>query len=308
MTSRELSSIEAGSRREALVVKNRCGTMRGGSKGACEIITLSRGLTVERQRQRQLSGGKYELVCIRNSVGCRASARGAVGAERQWRQRTAGLRTNCLVAVGSAMFVMMGGLVGGEGSQGRVAPYVVSGIGFLGGGVILKDGFSIRGLNTAATLWCTAAVGTLAGIGYIAFSFLGTVAILSANLLLRPLAQRINRTPVQAPEEVVLYMFECVCRKSDEAKTRALLLQNIGSTPLVLYALHREDEEGANRVKLRAKVKSTGRKDELLEQIVTRLSLEPGVTAIRWEIASTLEVGEDHIAGGGPNSFEDAQA
>jgi putative Mg2+ transporter-C (MgtC) family protein len=131
-----------------------------------------------------------------------------VGAERQWRQRTAGLRTNCLVAVGSAMFVMMGGLIGGEGSQGRVAAYVVSGIGFLGGGIILKDGFSIRGLNTAATLWCTAAVGTLAGLGYIAFSFLGTVAILSANLLLRPLAQRINRTPVQAPEEVVLYMFE----------------------------------------------------------------------------------------------------
>ena len=231
-----------------------------------------------------------------------------VGAERQWRQRTAGLRTNCRVAVGSAMFVMMGGLVGGEGSQGRVAAYVVSGIGFLGGGVILKDGFSIRGLNTAATLWCTAAVGTLAGLGYIAFSFLGTVAILSANLLLRPLAQRINRTPVQAPEEVVLYMFECVCRRSDEAKIRALLLQHIGSTPLVLYVLHSEDEEGSNRVKVRAKVKSSGRKDELLEQIVTRLSLEPGVTTIRWEIASTLDVGEDHIAGGGPNSFEDAQA
>lgn len=84
-----------------------------------------------------------------------------VGAERQWRQRTAGLRTNCLVAVGSAMFVMMGGLIGGDGSQGRVAAYIVSGIGFLGGGVILKDVFSIRGLNTAATLWCTAAIGTL---------------------------------------------------------------------------------------------------------------------------------------------------
>jgi putative Mg2+ transporter-C (MgtC) family protein len=72
--------------------------------------------------------------------------------------------------------------------------------------------------------------------------------------------------------------------------------------------LHSEDEEGSNRVKVRAKVKSSGRKDELLEQIVTRLSLEPGVTTIRWEIASTLDVGEDHIAGGGPNSFEDAQA
>jgi putative Mg2+ transporter-C (MgtC) family protein len=180
-----------------------------------------------------------------------------VGAERQWRQRTAGLRTNCLVAVGSAMFVMMGGLISGDGSQGRVAAYVVSGIGFLGGGVILKDGFSIRGLNTAATLWCTAAIGTLAGLGYTTLSFLGTGAILAANLLLRPLAQRINRTPVQAPEEVVLYVFECVCRTSDEAQIRALLLQDIGRTPLVLYSLHSEDEEGTSRVKVRADLKAT---------------------------------------------------
>src|SRR5208282_3673303 len=230
-----------------------------------------------------------------------------VGAERQWRQRTAGLRTNCLVAVGSAMFVMMGGLIEGEGSQGRVAAYVVSGIGFLGGGAILKDGFSIRGLNTAATLWCTAAIGTLAGLGYATFSFLGTVAILSANLLLRPLAQRINRTPVQASEESVLYLFECVCRTSEETQIRALLLQNIGRTPLVLYALHSEDEEGASRVKVRAEVKSTGRKDELLEQIVSRLSLEPGVTTIRWEIASALDVGEDHIGGAAPDRFDESQ-
>jgi putative Mg2+ transporter-C (MgtC) family protein len=231
-----------------------------------------------------------------------------VGAERQWRQRTAGLRTNCLVALGSAMFVMMGGLIAGDGSQGRVAAYVVSGIGFIGGGVILKDGFSIRGLNTAATLWCTAAIGTFAGLGYATLSVLGTVAVLAANLLLRPLAQRINRTPVQAPEEIVLYVFECVCRTADEAQIRALLLQNIGRTPLVLYALHSEDEEGASRVKVRAQLKSTGRKDEFLEQIVTRLSLEPGVTTIRWEIASALDIGEDHIVGAGPDRFDESQA
>jgi putative Mg2+ transporter-C (MgtC) family protein len=231
-----------------------------------------------------------------------------VGAERQWRQRTAGLRTNCLVAVGSAMFVMMGGLVGGDGSQGRVAAYVVSGIGFLGGGVILKDGFSIRGLNTAATLWCTAAIGTLAGLGYTTLSFLGTGAILAANLLLRPLAQRINRTPVQAPEEAVLYVFECVCRTSDEAQIRALLLQNIGLTPLVLYSLHSEDEEGTSRVKVRADLKATGRKDEFLEQIVTRLSLEPGVTTIRWEIAAAFDVGEEHIVSTTPNDFDESRA
>ena len=212
---------------------------------------------------------------------------GLVGAERQWRQRNAGLRTNCLVALGSAMFVMMGGLIGGaDGSQGRVAAYIVSGIGFIGGGVILKEGFTIRGLNTAATLWCTAAIGSLAGLGYTMLCFLGTAAVLAANLLLRPLAAKINRTPIQAIDEIVLYLFECVCRSSDEAQVRALLVQNIGRTTLLLYALHSEDEEATNRVRVRARVKSLGRKDDLLEQIVTRLSPEPGVTTIRWEIVS----------------------
>lgn len=101
---------------------------------------------------------------------------GVIGLERQWRQPMTGLRTNGLVGVGSAMFIMMGGLIAGDGSQGRVAAYVVSGIGFLGGGVILKDGFNIRGMNTAATLWRTAAVGTLAGPGHLGVAAMGAGA------------------------------------------------------------------------------------------------------------------------------------
>jgi putative Mg2+ transporter-C (MgtC) family protein len=119
--------------------------------------------------------------------------------------------------------------------------------------------------------------------------------VLSANVLLRPLAQRINRTPVQAPEEVVVYLFECVCRSSDEGQVRALLLQRIGPTPLLLYALHSEDDERTGRVKVRANVQSIGRKDELLKQIVTRLSLEPGVTTIRWEVVSALDAELEEI-------------
>lgn len=231
-----------------------------------------------------------------------------VGAERQWRQRTAGLRTNCLVAMGAAMFVMVGGLIGGaDGSQGRVAAYVVSGIGFLGGGVILKDGFSIRGLNTAATLWCTAAIGMLAGLGYPRLCTIGTAGILGANLLLRPLAQRINSAPIQAPEEVVLYRFECICRAADEVQVRALLLQNISRTPLGLYRLQSEDQEDTNRVMVRAHLKASGRQDELLEQIVTRLSLEPGVTTIRWEIASAVN-SADGAAGVPIQDLEELQA
>src|SRR6201990_3279989 len=88
-----------------------------------------------------------------------------IGFERQWRQRLAGLRTNTLVALGAASFVVFSGLVPGDNSPTRVAAQLVSGIGFLGAGLIFKEGLSVRGLNTAATLWCSAAVGLLAGEG-----------------------------------------------------------------------------------------------------------------------------------------------
>src|SRR6202023_3811215 len=87
-----------------------------------------------------------------------------VGLERQWRQRMAGSRTNALVAAGAAAFVMCGLLIDNDPSaRGRIVSYVVSGVGFLGAGVIFKDGANVRGLNTAATIWLSAAIGALSG-------------------------------------------------------------------------------------------------------------------------------------------------
>jgi putative Mg2+ transporter-C (MgtC) family protein len=96
-----------------------------------------------------------------------AIAMGAtVGLERQWRQRMAGTRTNALVAAGAAAFVMCGLLLDNDPSaRGRIVSYIVSGVGFLGAGVIFKDGTSVRGLNTAATIWCIRAVRVLPGAG-----------------------------------------------------------------------------------------------------------------------------------------------
>jgi len=220
---------------------------------------------------------------------------GAIGLERQWRQRMTGLRTNGLVAVGAAMFIMMGGLIAGDGSQGRVAANVVSGIGFLGGGVILKDGFNIRGMNTAATLWCTAAVGTLAGLGRFDFAVIGALGVLTANLILRPMAYRINRTPVEKEEHEILYLLRCTCRTADEANIRTMLIQNVGRTPLVLIALHSVDDELLARVYVKAYLKTIGPKEEALEQIVTRLSLESGVTAISWAVVAAVDAEDASI-------------
>lgn len=97
---------------------------------------------------------------------------GLIGLERQFRQRTAGLRTNVLVAVGAAIFVDMANRLGGNDGAVRVVAYVVSGIGFLGAGVIMREEGSVRGLNTAATLWASAAVGACAGADLVVESLL----------------------------------------------------------------------------------------------------------------------------------------
>src|SRR5260370_10856277 len=93
-----------------------------------------------------------------------------IGAERQWWQRMAGLRTNALVAAGAAMFVMLTALTTRPADDSfRIAGQVVTGIGFLGAGVILRNGLNITGLNTAVTLWGSAAIGILAGYGMVSF-------------------------------------------------------------------------------------------------------------------------------------------
>jgi len=207
----------------------------------------------------------------------------AIGFERQWRNRLAGLRTNTLVALGAASFVIFGALFPDESSPTRVAAQVVSGIGFLGAGLIFREGLSVRGLNTAATLWCSAAIGVLAGAGFAAYAALAAGFILFVNLLLRPIVAFINRQPLVAGEVEVGYLVSVTCRSPDEAHVRALLLQGLASGRLALRRLDSNDLEGTGKVVVIALVTAPERVDADVEKIVGRLSLEPTVSAARWQ-------------------------
>ena len=114
-----------------------------------------------------------------------------IGMERQYRKRIIGLRTTILVSLGAFLFVTFSFSVGSL-DLSRIASQVVTGIGFLGAGVILKDGKKIRGLTTAATLWCDAAIGILCAGGAIFEAILGTLIILFANIILRHINKLIN--------------------------------------------------------------------------------------------------------------------
>ena len=128
-----------------------------------------------------------------------------IGIERELQNKPAGLRTNTLVATGAALFVLLSFNIaakyGINTDVTRIIGQVVTGIGFLGAGIIFKEGGDIYGLTTAATIWCSAAVGCLAGSGFFIEAVIGTVIIVSVNLLLIPLDKWLSNRAKQRKEE-----------------------------------------------------------------------------------------------------------
>ena len=202
------------------------------------------------------------------NLGVAVTLGAAIGFERQWRQRLAGLRTNTLVALGAATFVVFESLFPDSGNPTHVAAQVVSGIGFLGAGIIFRDRVNVRGLNTAATLWCAAAVGVLAGAGAWTFAALAATLVVGVNLLLRPLVQHISRQPTTSVELPGGYLVTVVCKGEQEAQIRALVLQWLNLGGLHLHRLDSANIEGTDRVEVTAAVTAEARSDGALEQIV----------------------------------------
>lgn len=224
-----------------------------------------------------------------------------VGLERQWRAGLAGLRTNALVAVGAALFVVMGAYgftPDGSADPTRVGAQVVSGIGFLGAGVMIREGLNIRGLNTAATLWCSAAIGCLAGTGMYLIAITGTGLIVLANIFLRPLGRAVNRRSgrlpapsTQSEADPSSFVFEVMTNDKAEPRVRALLLQTLSRPEYHLRSVTTSHTKQGN-VALLAELQSTELDPAPLERAVSRLTLDPKVTAARWWLDET-EKAED---------------
>ncbi len=206
-----------------------------------------------------------------------------IGAERQYRQRTAGLRTNVLVAVGAAAFVDLGQRLAGNSDAVRVISYVVSGIGFLGAGVIMKEGMNVRGLNTAATLWCSAAVGACAGSDMIAEATLLTVFVIAGNTLLRPLVNAINRIPLGGGGIEATYTMHLTTYQTHVGAMRDLLVDHL---ELVRYPVAEVElvDRGDDRVEIVARLVSTAVTDSDLDAVAVHLARHEGVEHATWEV------------------------
>lgn len=213
-----------------------------------------------------------------------------IGAERQFRQKSAGLRTNSLVSVGAAAFVLLSYEIGGD-ATGRVASYIVSGIGFLGAGVIMKSGTGIKGLNTAATIWCSAAVGSLSGVGLGKQAMAVAGAILMIHLVLRPIGNRINRVSFyqSASLSEPLYQVVVGCKEQVENKVRVVMVEDLREKKdLQLRSLKSSDNGNPAFSYLTAEILGNGKRDELIEGLTRCLSLETGVSEVSWEVLGHL--------------------
>lgn len=211
---------------------------------------------------------------------------GLIGLERQYRQRTAGLRTNVLVAVGAAAFVDLGGRVGGQHGSVQVVSYVVSGIGFLGAGVIMKEGTQVRGLNTAATLWASAAVGAFAGGGQEAEAGLVAAFVLAGNTLLRPLVDAVNRRPITPGETEALYRVHVVCDPEKVSAARDLLFEELErhDYPIREIETLSENEEV---VELAALLIPTTADPAELDRVSEHLNRRPEIRSATWTVSTT---------------------
>jgi putative Mg2+ transporter-C (MgtC) family protein len=209
-----------------------------------------------------------------------------IGFERQWRQRTAGLRTNVLVALGAAAFSDLGfRLLGADGAS-RIIAYVVSGIGFLGAGVILKDGANIRGLNTAATLWCSAAVGTFAGSGLPAEAIALTMFVLAGNTVLRPVVNWIDRRPILSDLTEASYRVHAICDPDAVSAVRDLIDMALGEANYPIRDVETLSDSD-DFIELAATLLPTTADAEALDQVVASLEASSLVRSATWSVETS---------------------
>lgn len=212
-------------------------------------------------------------------IGCAFVMGTFIGVERQIRQRNAGLRTNILVSIGAAAFTILSySMTTGNGDPSRVAAQIVSGIGFLGGGLILKDGLTVRGLNTAATIWCSAACGTLSGVGLYKEAAILVICVLLTHCLFRPLCALLEKRTAK----VYHYSIRAECQRNTSNSIQKLIMDTLAfDQDVQLNSLfYKGDDE---RVTVCCDMATLGKHKVLLDLVVSRLRSRSEVYSVGWE-------------------------
>lgn len=208
-----------------------------------------------------------------------------IGFERQWTRHPAGILTNVIVCIGAFMFTSFSILMN-SGDPTRIAAQVVSGIGFLGAGVILREGMNIRGLNTAATVWATSAVGVLCTYENIWFAVVSGSAIILSHLVFHPLSKLV--AGVRFHKENVAYKERHYCVTvvvSGEAAAyiREKLMFYIKNEKTVLLRTLETKISEDDSVKIKAYISSIEKDATKVERLITQIAVEKDIISSGWK-------------------------
>lgn len=203
-----------------------------------------------------------------------------IGFERQWRHKPAGVHTTGLVAVGSALFAMLD-LILKAGDSTRIMAGVVTGVGFIAGAVMFRSGFSIKGLNTAATIWATAAIGGLVGFELWPEAVGGAVAIVLLNGLLEPLSDALDRRAQHAKGGETAYKISVLGTLENQSAVGDAIRASVDKPPFRLLSLSRHRVDGTG-VDVAVDVVASKRADEAIEELCRQLLAVEDVRRADW--------------------------
>lgn len=206
-----------------------------------------------------------------------------IGLERQWHKRTAGIRTNTLVCIGAAGFVIFASFFPHENSPTRIAAQIVSGIGFLGAGVIMREGLTVRGLNSAATIWCSSTVGVFSGGGFLVEAAILTGAIMTTNLLLRQFVQSVGMKFLGTDaKDKPAYVLAVTCHLDHQLYIREEIKKKILEQKFLVKTFDSLTDEETNTYKFNLTVMSESKQDQFFNDLVAGLSFSSEVISAEW--------------------------
>ena len=199
-----------------------------------------------------------------------------IGIERQYRRRLVGLRTIILVSLGAFLFVRFS-YAFPDSDMTRIAAQVVAGIGFLGAGVIIKDNKSVKGLTTAATLWCAAAVGILCAANLLFEAAVGTLLVLFTNIVLRTVNRKINALSGNVNYNV--YSFSIVCEEDFESQVLKTIKDIVKKHESLISSIVTNEIE-AGDVKIELSIVDNSNNDYVSNDIMQKLAGRKDITSI----------------------------
>jgi putative Mg2+ transporter-C (MgtC) family protein len=204
-----------------------------------------------------------------------------IGIERQLRNQHTGLVTHALVALGAAAYTSLPAALGLQHDL-RMSGQVITGIGFLGAGLIIKDGTNIKGLSTSATIWATGAIGVFIGYGFVFLAAETALLVVGLNLCLGQISRYFDRFSLPSQSVNVLYSLRVRCFVEDEAAIRDILMSAVPLDDIRVRSISRHLVEGQNETEVEAILFGNHDNDQAVENLVSKIGLDLNVHSTSW--------------------------